>query len=108
SAVILLSIFMTNVRNKKGINKTVTIFPNFVDKICDFSHKFIKYALPPPKLLIIRYSYHWLFLFLEGEMKTNLKTWLAVLGLVSLVMPNVVIAKEEDRGGISLEEFKGG
>ncbi|MGY6090354.1 hypothetical protein ACWX9Y_09300 [Avibacterium paragallinarum] len=41
-------------------------------------------------------------------MKTNLKTWLAVLGLVSLVMPNVVIAKEEDRGGISLEEFKGG
>ncbi|WP_410681303.1 autotransporter outer membrane beta-barrel domain-containing protein [Avibacterium paragallinarum] len=31
-------------------------------------------------------------------MKTNLKTWLAVLGLVSLVMPNVVIAKEEDGG----------
>ncbi|QJE17013.1 autotransporter family protein [Avibacterium paragallinarum] len=31
-------------------------------------------------------------------MKTHLKTWLAVLGLVSLVMPNVVIAKEEDSG----------
>ncbi len=41
---------MTNVRNKKGINKTVTIFPKFVDKICDFSHKFIKYALPPPEI----------------------------------------------------------
>ncbi|MEE3609063.1 autotransporter outer membrane beta-barrel domain-containing protein [Avibacterium paragallinarum] len=43
-------------------------------------------------------------------MKTNLKTWLAVLGLVSLVMPNVVIAKDEDSGKTSgkptLEEFK--
>ncbi|MFQ1021764.1 autotransporter outer membrane beta-barrel domain-containing protein [Avibacterium paragallinarum] len=39
-------------------------------------------------------------------MKTNLKTWLAVLGLVSLVMPNVVIAKEEDSGELTLEKFK--
>ncbi|POY46413.1 hypothetical protein C3364_07605 [Avibacterium paragallinarum] len=63
---------------------------------------------PPPKSLIIRYSYHWLFLFLEGEMKTNLKTWLAVLGLVSLVMPNVVIAKPEESGSeryLSWTEF---
>ncbi|WP_410687414.1 autotransporter outer membrane beta-barrel domain-containing protein [Avibacterium paragallinarum] len=39
-------------------------------------------------------------------MKTNLKTWLAVLGLVSLVMPNVVIAKEEDSGGVPFNDFK--
>ncbi|MEE3607831.1 autotransporter outer membrane beta-barrel domain-containing protein [Avibacterium paragallinarum] len=39
-------------------------------------------------------------------MKTNLKTWLAVLGLVSLVMPNVVIAKPEDSGGVPFNDFK--
>ncbi|UXN36800.1 autotransporter outer membrane beta-barrel domain-containing protein [Avibacterium paragallinarum] len=38
-------------------------------------------------------------------MKTNLKTWLAVLGLVSLVMPNVVIAKPED-SGVPFNKFK--
>ncbi|CDF97830.1 autotransporter outer membrane beta-barrel domain-containing protein [Avibacterium paragallinarum] len=41
-------------------------------------------------------------------MKTNLKTWLAVLGLVSLVMPNVVIAKPEESGSeryLSWTEF---